>query len=163
VPDEDQYQTLYTEAIRHLATQDDDFDQLCSRASYLLAAVTLSTSFLGASVLRTKQMSGTDWAAIATFLVALALCTWVIAGPVRKWNIGFDPKLAYERYLLELNPPLTINEFYIEVLYQGDNAYAENKQKLDIRRAALVLAAAAMGAEITLWLIDLGMTKVVTG
>jgi hypothetical protein len=162
VSDDDWYQTLYAEAIRQLGTQENDFSQLCSRASYLLAAVTLSTSFLGGSLVRTKQLAGADWGAIAAFLVALGLCAWMVASPLRGWNMGFDPKLAYERYLLELDPPLTRDEFYVEMLYQTDQAYAENKQKLGIRRTALLLAAAALAVEITLWLVDLGLTKVVT-
>jgi hypothetical protein len=162
VPDDDRYQTLFNEAIRHLQTQDDDFNQLCARASYLLIAVTIATSFLGATALGQNRPSGDDWGAIVAFAVSLGLCTWLVASPVRHWALGFDPKLAYERYLLGLKPPLNRDELFIEIVYQSQQAYADNEKKLRSRRWALVLAAAAMAVEVILWLVDLGVTKAVT-
>ena len=156
---DDRYQTLFAEAMRQLQTQESDFTQLCSRASYLLAALTLSTSFLGGSVLQKTQLSGIGWGAVAAFLVALTLCAWMVASPVRGWILGFDPRLTYEQYILKLQPPLTSDEFYVEMLYQSEQAYLENERKLGNRRAALALAAAALAAEIVLWLVNLDLMK----
>jgi hypothetical protein len=160
VPDDDRYQTLFNEAIRHLQTQDDDFNQLCARASYLLVAVTIATSFLGANALQQSHLSGGDWGAIAAFAVSLVLCIWLISSPVRTWALGFNPQLTYESYLL-LQPPLKRDELFVEMVYQCQQAYEHNDMKLRSRRLALALAAAAMAVEIIIWLVDLGVTKVV--
>jgi hypothetical protein len=162
VADDDRYETLFNEAIRHLQTQDDEFNLLCARASYLLAASTIATSFLGASALSQNHLSALTWGAIAAFAISLALCTWLVASPVRRWGVGFDPKLAYERYLLEVRPMLTRNELFVEIVYQSEQTYAGNEKRLQSRRLALLLGAMAMAVEIILWLIDLGMTKAVT-
>ena len=159
--DDDRYETLFNEAIRHLQAQDDEFNQLCARASYLLVAITIATSFLGASALSRNDLSAVDWCAIAAFAVSLVLSTWLLASPVRQFALGFDPKVAYERYFLEAKPMVTRDEFFVEVVYESDQAYKHNEKKLRIRRLALALSAAAMAAEIILWLVDLGVTKAV--
>ncbi|WP_040700550.1 hypothetical protein [Nocardia vinacea] len=151
MPDDERVKILFTESLRLLEAQQKDFDQIRVRASYLLTAITISTTFLGGSLIRVGKLSALDWAALVAFIIGLLLCAWLVAGPARDWYVGFDPVLAYENYYAKLDPPLTRDEFCIEMLYATEKGMDVNEGKLRIRRWALGIAALALGFEILFW------------
>ncbi len=157
------YEILYDEVIRQLDTQQRDLDQLRSRASYLLSAIAVATTFLGANVVRKQKLETLDWIALACFVAAVLMAGWLVVVPTRKWSTGFDPRFAYAQWLFTRHPPLSVDEMRVELVHVLKDAIDSNTRKMTLLRALLGLAGLAVTAEIVLWIVALSNTTLLKG
>lgn len=157
------YEILYTEAIRQLDTQQTDLDQLRSRASYLLSALGVATTFLGANLVREQHLKTLDWISLGCFVAAVILAGSLVVGSIHKWVVGFDPRFTYEQWLLTHQPPLTEDEMRVELVHRLKAGIDSNAEKLARLRLLLGLAGLAATAEIVLWIISLAHATAIKG
>jgi hypothetical protein len=152
---DDRYGLLYTEAVRQISAQQGDLDQLRSRAAGIVAAIAIATSFLGANLIRTKDLSWVTWTAAGCFAVSVALAVWVVASPARAWATGFSPVQAYTKLLVERTPMLKLSEMHVELIHQLEQAMTTNDSLLSRRRRTLAAAGCFLATEIIFWLVDI--------
>lgn len=148
------YQLLFDEAMRQLEGQQRELDQVRARASSLVAATALATTFLGANLVRKGQFTLTAWIATGFFALAVGIAAWTAASAVRGWCFGFDARLTYERWLVR-QPELSLAEMQLELVYRLSEAIPRNDRHLRYRQLSLILAGAALVCEIVSWLVDL--------
>ena len=147
---DDRYSLLLTEALRQLDAQSRDLDQLRARASWLVSATAVSTSFLGG---RVKQIEGFGWVAIGLFAATIALALWAIVGTVRRAPTGFSPSLVEREWIRERG--LALDEVRLNLALQIERAAGANESSLGLRRGALIAASITMALEIGAWLLQL--------
>jgi hypothetical protein len=147
------YELLLTEAVRQLDAQLRDLDQLRTRASWLISACAVSTSFLGAGVVRVGSLDGLAGLAIVMFCAALGIALWAMAGPVSRVPAGFSPD-AIEREWIEVRG-LDEDQIRLNLALQIEQAVKQNEDKLDTRRRGLTISAVMLGLEIVVWLLEL--------
>jgi hypothetical protein len=157
------YEILYDEVMRQLDTQQKDLDQLRSRAAYLLSAIAVATTFLGANVVRKQRLETLDWIALACFVAGVLLAGWLVVVPTRKWSTGFDPRFVYANWLRARHPPMSADEMRVELVHVLKDGVDRNARKMTWLRTLLGLAGLAVTAEIVLWIVSLTNTAVVKG
>jgi hypothetical protein len=84
------YALAYREARRGLQEQERSVDELRARASVLIAAAAVTTSFFGGQVLIGHGLSAASWIAIGCF-VALGFSVLVVIWPRRDWEFSLSP------------------------------------------------------------------------
>jgi hypothetical protein len=78
IANDPRYALVCEESLRAITTQESSLDNIRSRAAQLLTAASVATSVLGGLVhARSHHPQPATWAAIATFLVLLAVCVWI--------------------------------------------------------------------------------------
>src|SRR3954452_12508833 len=96
---DDRYTLLFTEAVRQLDAQGRDLDQLRSRASWLISATAVSTSFLGGGLVRLQAIGTAGWVAIIFFAATFGLALWAMIGPVAHAPAGFSPAVVEQEWI----------------------------------------------------------------
>jgi hypothetical protein len=150
---DDRYTLLLTESLRQLDAQLRDLDQLRARASWLISAAAVSTSFLGAGLVRVQAIEGLGWLAILLFAATLVLALWSIAGPVSQTPVGFSPAVVEEAWIRERG--LSVDEVRLNLALQIAREVDDFELRLDMRRRALSIGAVTLGLEIGVWLVHL--------
>ena len=144
---------IYSAAQRALDQQSTALSDLRTRTSTLVAAATLSASFLGAAAI---GHSAPAWAAVLA--MAAFLLTGAFAGGVL-WPARVLFAVDVDRVQEELSPYREDPAVYILRAAHGlRDAYLENKTVIERRELVFSLALLALGAETLLWALALALT-----
>jgi hypothetical protein len=147
------YEILLAEAQRRLEVQQRDLEQLRARASWVISAAAVSTSFLGAGLIRVQAIEPLGGVAIVLFAVTIGLALWALAGPVTAMPDGFSPRLVEAEWIRARG--LSEDELRLNLALHLERAVDAHAQKLVGRRQALALAAITLGLEIGAWILQL--------
>jgi hypothetical protein len=144
---------VYSAAQRALDQQSTALSDLRTRTSTLVAAATLSASFLGAAAI---GRSAPAWAAVLA--MAAFLLTGAFAGGVL-WPAPVVFALDADHVQEELSPFREDPAVYILRAAHGlRDAYLENQEVIKRRELVFRLALLALGAETLLWALALALT-----
>lgn len=147
----------YSEAVRLCEGLDDDVVDIRRRAGTLLAALAISTAFLGGQVL---QLGGANLgealvftlvvvSGCGLFLIVAILIVRIIS-PVKDWKRNLDATIIltdYERF--------SLNETYGQLASVRQEHYVHNKKKLGTLYKNFKVAATLFTIEILVWLLAL--------
>jgi hypothetical protein len=161
-----EYELVYAASERALAQQQTVLDGLRTRASILISAAAIATSFLGAQALRppapnprtgiapepTVHVFG--WVAIA-FFGLVGLFTILILFPRGDWRFRLSPRAVIRDYV-ESKPPSEITEMHRDLALHMEDDYAKNDEHLRTLFNFLRLACLFLVLEVVMWIIDLG-------
>jgi hypothetical protein len=146
----------YQQSARAMDAQISTLDELRSRTAIVLAASGLTASFLGNSALE----DGVGPAAVlATLVFAVgAFCCIVVLFP--KFQGWLEPVSA-KQLLADLDDPEvdleTPNELHRHLAVFLEEAYESNAEKMEALFRWLWVACIALGVQIGLWLLELGV------
>jgi hypothetical protein len=141
---------VYSAAQRALDQQSTALSDLRTRTSTLVAAATLSASFLGAAAI---GRGAPVWAVV--FAMAAFLLTGAFAGVVL-WHARVSFAIDADRVQEELSPYREDPAAYLLRAARGlHDAYLENEQVIERRELVFGFALFALGAEILLWVLAL--------
>jgi len=144
---------VYSAAQRALDQQSTSLSDLRTRTSTLIAAATLSASFLGAAAI---GRGAPAWAAVLA--MAAFLLTGAFAGGVL-WPARVLFALDADRVEEELSPYRQSPAAYLlEAAHGLHNAYLENERVIERRELVFRLALLALGVETLLWALALALT-----
>jgi len=90
---------IYAESTRAITAQEASLDELRSRTGVLLAALSVSTSFLGAQT-ATGGLGLLGVIALLTFAAAVGACLYVLR-PQRGWVFDLDAEILAEDWIDE--------------------------------------------------------------
>ena len=144
---------VYSAGQRALDQQSTALSDLRTRTSALIAAATLSASFLGAGAIGRGAPAWAVVLAMAAFPLTGALTGWVL------WPARVLFAINADRVHQELDPyredPAT---YLLEAAYGLHNAYLDNETIIERRQLVFRLALLALGAETLLWVLALALT-----
>ncbi len=144
---------VYSAAQRALDQQSTALSDLRTRTSTLVAAATLSASFLGAAAIGRGAPTWAVGLAMAAFLFS-----GTFAGAVL-WRARVSFAIDADRVQEELVPYREDPAAYLlEAAHGLHNAYIENEKVIERREFVFVLALLALGAETLLWALALALT-----
>ncbi len=144
---------VYSAAQRALDQQSTALSDLRTRTSTLVAAATLSASFLGAAAIGRNAPAWTVVLAMGAFLLTGVFAGWVL------WPARTLFALGADRVHEELDPNREDPAAYLlRAAYGLHNAYIENEAIIERRELVLRLALLALGAETLLWVLALALT-----
>lgn len=146
----------YDESVRALALQSSVLDELRNRAGVLLSAASVSSAFLGAKTLEGgQQFSGLSIAATAVFVVVILLCVGVI-WPSADWTFAHDAKALVKVYV---NEEVSLDEMREKMTLANARYRIENSAAMRELFRRFRFACLGLGADVVLWLIDLGTRR----
>ena len=148
--DEDE---ILAEARRAISFQAASLDELRSRTGLLLAAASVSGSFLGAATAK----SGGDlnfWggAALIAFVVAIGCCIWVLMPRHKGWIFITSPT-TLKRDWIETDRPDESMKIFLATSLEGH--YDANDKKMADLYVFFQVAAGSVAAEVILGAIQI--------
>jgi hypothetical protein len=144
----------YEESIRALEQQSSVLDELRSRTGVLLAALSLSASFLGAQALKNSGFAGWSWAAVGTF-AASGLLSLRVLWPGAGWKFTANAKTIIED--VNSGDPPTLDQMYETYAEDNQEVWADNSEKrLKPLFRCFRLAVLALVLQVAFWLLALG-------
>jgi len=144
---------VYSAAQRALDQQSTALSDLRTRTSTLVAAATLSASFLGAAAIGRGAPAWAVVLAMAAFLSTGAFAGWVL------WPAPVVFALGADRVHGNLDPYREDPAAYLlEAAYGLHNAYLKNETIIERRELVFRLALLALGVETVLWALALALT-----
>ena len=143
---------VYSAAQRALDQQSTALSDLRTRTSALIAAATLSASFLGAAAIGRSAPAWAVVLAVTAFLLTGAFAGWVL-WPARI-SFAVNADLMYG----ELAQYRKDSEFYLlEAALGLRNLYVGNERVIEQRELIFRTALVALGAETMLWALALAL------
>jgi hypothetical protein len=144
---------VYSAAQRALDQQSTALSDLRTRTSTLIAAATLSASFLGAAAIGRGAPAWAVVLAMAAFLLTGAFAGWVL------WPARVSFVIDVDRVFEELDPDREDPAAYLlRAAYGLRNTYLENKAAIRRRGVVFRIALIALGTETLLWTLALALT-----
>jgi hypothetical protein len=143
----------YQLALRSLDQQEAGLDELRSRTNTLLAAAAVSASFLGAPAIDRGGVSVWLLLAAVAFAATLGLCLFVLIPT--SVIFALDGTRVYETLYEHEDDPLEVHR---RLAYWLQSFHAENAPKIEQRRARFRDAALALGAQVVLLGVALGVS-----
>jgi hypothetical protein len=144
---------VYSAAQRALDQQSTALSDLRTRTSTLVAAATLSASFLGAAAIGRGAPAWAVVLAMVAFLSTGAFAGWVL------WPARVLFALDADRLEEELSPYREEPAAYLlEAAHGLHGAYRGNQEAIERRELVLRFALIALGAETVLWVLALALT-----
>jgi hypothetical protein len=144
----------YEVSIRALEQQSSVLDELRARTGVLLAALSLSASFLGAQALKNPGFSAWSWAAIGSFAVS-GLLSLRVLWPSGGWKFTANAKTIVED--VNSDKSLTLDQMYETYAEDNQEVWEENSRK---RLKPLIwffrIAVLTLVLQVAFWLIALG-------
>lgn len=159
-PDPQVAQLAFDVAQDRVASQRASVDELRSRASGLLGAAAIATSFLAGFALdnRKEALNAFSWLgffATAAIVVLLLLVLW----PGRDWRFGHDPKVVVDAYYKGIfdgsKGPLSIEETQVYIAKDMTSWIEGNADRLNRMFVLFRWAVVAVGGMVTFWIADL--------
>ena len=149
------FEVPYAESVRMLTQQAAALDNLRSRASTILAAAALVTTFLGAQALAkpSAHLNTWGWAAIAALFGVLG-CTLSVLYPWNHWHYGESATKMIEN-LETIQPPLDLARLQRATAMNLEADFRENEAALRRLARFFKLACILTVAETALWIINL--------
>jgi hypothetical protein len=146
--------TAYEAALRALAGQADEFNQMRSRTGTLLAAGSITTSFLGAQAVGHGPLGFFGGAALVAFVSFLLPCIYVLL-PKRDFIFSISGTVLYENLYEFRREPA---EFYRRLTYWLQGFWEHNQQKIESVTRFFLWGAISLTAQIALWALALRAT-----
>lgn len=143
----------YQLALRSLDQQESGLAELRSRTNTLLAAAAVSVSFLGAPAIDRGGISIWVILALIAFALTVGLCLFVLVPTSLVFAV--DGPQVYEALYEHAGDP---DELHRRLAYWLQSFHAANAPKIDTRRARFRDAAVALGAQIVLLAVALGVS-----
>jgi len=143
----------YELALRALNQQEVGLAELRSRTNTLLAAAAVSVSFLGAPAIDRGGVSVWVVLALVAFAVTVGLCLFVLIPT--SLIFALDGTRVYEALYEHADDP---GEVHRQLAYWLQSFHAANAPKIERRRARFRDAAMALGAQILLLIVALGVS-----
>ena len=145
---------IYEEAKRGIAVQTATLDELRSRTGLLLAAASVTASFLAAQAAEDPGIGCLGVLAIVAFAVAVGACLYVLWPRKDGWVFVVSPKILAEDWIdTEREGGTRAMQRFVAL--KLEEHHDRNKLKLDRLFRAFQLAAIATGAEVILWTLQL--------
>lgn len=150
---DERYALLLEQVTRGLIQQVASLDDLRNRAGTVVAAPSLASSFLGATVLRDTHLP-----APAVFFAVLALVTLVVTVGAtiyillpRSWRTGFDGHRLTVDYL-EAEPPASLDRTRRDLAYYIQDDVNSNDKQLNRLHRSFGVAVVSIGLQVAFWL-----------
>jgi hypothetical protein len=142
----------FQEALRGVTQQQAVLNDIRARASTVLGAASISTSFLGGLALDNKQgPQGWSWLPVIAF-AAVGLLTIYVLLPKAGWTFRFSAKALIRDYV-EAEPPAELAEMQRDLALHLENHYERNELRLNRLFWLLRIASALLVGEVVLWLV----------
>ena len=141
---------IYSAARRSLEQQDSDLSELRTRTSTLVAAATLSASFLGAAAIGRNAPAWTVGPAIGSFLTTGALAGWVL-WPAQVL-FALDAGEMHRALYADRDVP---SNLMLRAAFGLHEAYVNNRTVIARRELVFRLALLALGVQTLLWALAL--------
>jgi hypothetical protein len=143
--DEDE---ILTEARRAIAFQAASLDELRTRTGLLLAAASVSASFLGAATAKSGGSLG-FWggAALVAYVIAIGCCIWVLMPRRDGWIFITSPATLKKDWIETRRPTESMKLFLAVAL---ENHYDTNAKKMAELYVLFQVAAGSVAAEVIL-------------
>ena len=145
---------IYEESKRAIVVQAASLDELRSRTGLLLAAASVTASFLASQATTRSDLGVLGGVALLTFAVAVGACIHVLWPRKNGWTFVLSAKVLGEDWIDHEQPGGTaaMQRFIAEKL---EGHYDANQRKLDALFRAFQVGAIATGAEVILWTLQL--------
>lgn len=138
----------HSHAVRALDLQERAVEQLRSRAGTLVAASSLTASFLGAQTI--QRVHGIGWLetlALVALALNVALALYVLL-PKRGFVFGVSGPGAYESLYEHVDDP---DEIQRRLCYWLEGYWRSNQAKIERLTRVYAVATAALVAQLLLW------------
>jgi len=146
---------ILEEARRAIKTQVASLEEIRSRTGLLLAAATLTGSFLGSLASdHPRDFGPVGIAAVVFFAVAVFCCLAVLSVRFSAWTTTTSPKVLAEDWIDTERPDESLKRFLAEKL---EKHYESNKVRIDRLFLWFQGAAFAVGLEVILGIVQLGI------
>ena len=146
--------TAYEAALRALAEQADELDQLRSRTGTLLAVGSITASFLGAQAIGHGPVGLFGSLAMAAFVGFLLPCIYILL-PKSGFTFSINAGVLYESLYEFREQP---SEYYRRLAYWLEGFWGGNQQKIEVMARYFFGAALFLAAQIALWALALRHT-----
>jgi hypothetical protein len=144
----------YDESVRGLEIQGRMVDELRVRAGVVLAAASLSSAFLGAAALTgQKHVPPLAIAALSVYFLALALCLCILF-PSGDWEFVYSARTLDEKFY---SVGVDATQMYRALSLGNADSVKVNRSQMGWRFVVFGLACLALGADVILWLIAVGL------
>jgi hypothetical protein len=137
----------YQAAIRSLDLQERVVEQLRARTGTLLAASSLTASFLGAQAIQRNGIGPLGVLALIALVASIALCIYVL---LPKSDLVFDIK-PFRMYESLLDEATDESELRLRLIYWLDSFWQANQGTIDALGRYYVAAAIALLLQLTFW------------
>lgn len=138
---------ILTEARRAMEVQNASLNELRSRTGLLLAAASVSASFLGAAVeTGASQLGFFGGLSLVAFVIAIGSCIRVLM-PVPNWTFRTSPTILIEDWI-DVDRGGASMSLYLAQCLEGH--FEQNKAKLDALYVWFQIAAVSLAAEVLL-------------
>jgi hypothetical protein len=149
---------LLDEVKRGIQQQQEDLDNLRSRAGTLVATASLVSSFLGAVTLRDTHLPipavVCTVIALAAFVVVLGCASFIWLPYTWRW--GIDGWAILRDYIEPADSePVSLDELRRSLAWHMQDDMNSNRSKLDHLFIALRIAVVAIGLEVGAWMLAL--------
>lgn len=150
-------QIVYDEALAAIARQVGSVESMRSRASTVLAAASIVTTFFGTKAIARHGDQISNWSkfAIIAFL-AVAAVTLGLLLP-REWRWSRSPSSMIADYI-ETESPASSDEMLRDLALHIEDDFAQNEKQIRVMTWLFNAAIFFLTAEVVFWSIDL-MTK----
>jgi hypothetical protein len=143
----------YDESVRALNLQSSALDDLRARTGILLAAVSLTATFIGSRALE-EGFSTWTRLALGFFIASGGFCLGVL-WPRGDWGFTFNAKTILEGYI-EASNPAELDEMFVELAEINQTNWETNAEKLRWLYWSFRLAVLALVLQVPCWLAAIG-------
>jgi hypothetical protein len=155
VSDDPLSRLAYEAAVRALDLQEHGIEQLRARTGTLLAASSLTASFLGAfAIQRSSTFGALDAFGLIAMVSSIALCVYVLL-PKKGFVFSLSGPGIYEE-LFEFREDEA--EIHRRLVYWLEAYWGSNQAKIDLLGRYYFAAAVALLVQLILWASALGAT-----
>lgn len=148
--DEDE---ILAEARRAITFQAASLDELRSRTGLLLAAASVSGSFLGAATAKSDgELNFWGGAALVAFVIAIGCCIWVLMPKRKGWTFITSPTTLKNDWIETERSTESMKIFLATSL---ENHYDTNDRKMADLYVLFQIAAGSVAAEVILGAIQI--------
>jgi hypothetical protein len=117
----------YEEALRGVVQQQSVLTDIRGRAATLLAAASISISFLGGIALRDRKPSGLGWTAVGGFVAVGLLVIWMLL-PRQGWTFRMSARLLIKDYV-EAEAPADLPGMYRDLALHLERHFDANQRR----------------------------------
>lgn len=154
-PSRDGYALAYREARIILEDQERSAGELRGRASALIAAATITTSFFGGQTLVRHGIGTGAWVAVGCF-VLLGFAVLLILWPRRDWEFSLAPNHFIATYLEPSDEePLALHLIERDLALHMGRSAELNRRQFKTLIAVFRIAALLLVIEVLAWVIAL--------
>lgn len=153
--EDDLAELAYEAALRALELQERAVEQLRSRTGTLLAASSLTASFLGALAIQHGSGFGAlDTLALLAMVASICLCVYVLL-PKKNFVFSLNARGLYEQLYGFRDDPAELRR---RLAYWLEEFWQANQTKVDLLGRYYLAATTALVVQLILWAAALGAT-----